>query len=124
MAYDDREAILQDVYKRMAEGESLSAICEDENMPARSTVNLWIIEDGNSDNYARAKEIRADLYFEQILTIADDTGKTPEDRRIAIDARKWAAGKLHGKYSDKVKHIGGDDGDNPIAFTGFDVQFV
>ncbi len=124
MAYDDRDAILQEVYKRMAEGESLRQICMDENMPARSTVNLWIIEDGNSDNYARAKEIRADLYFEQILEIADDTGKTPEDRRIAIDARKWAAGKLHGKYSDKVKHVGGDDGDNPIAFTGFDVQFV
>lgn len=124
MAYDDRDAILQEVYKRMAEGESLRQICMDENMPARSTVNLWIIEDGNSDNYARAKEIRADLYFEQILEIADDTGKTPEDRRIAIDARKWAAGKLHGKYSDKVKHVGGDDGDNPIAFAGFDVQFV
>jgi hypothetical protein len=124
MAYDDRDAILQEVYKRMAEGESLRQICMDENMPARSTVNLWIIEDGNSDNYARAKEIRADLYFEQILEIADDTGKTPEDRRIAIDARKWAAGKLHGKYSDKVKHVGGDEGDSPIAFTGFDVRFV
>jgi hypothetical protein len=47
-----------------------------------------------------------------------------EDRRIAIDARKWAAGKLNGKYSDKVKHVGGDDGDPAIAFTGFDIKFV
>ena len=123
MAYDDREAILAKVYERMAEGESLSAICRDNDMPARSTVNLWLIEEGQSDKYARAKEVRADLYFEQVVEIADDTSKTPEDRRIAIDARKWAAGKLHGKYSDKVKHVGGDDGDNPIAFTGWDIKF-
>jgi uncharacterized protein (UPF0147 family) len=124
MAYENKEAILDEVYQRMADGESLSAICRDENMPTRSTVNLWIIEDGNSDKYARAKEIRADLYFEQIIELADDRTVPADDRRIAIDARKWAAGKLHGKYSDKVKHVGGDDGDNPIAFTGFDVQFV
>lgn len=123
MAYD-REAILATVYERMAAGESLSAICRDDEMPARSTVNLWLIEEAQSDKYARAKEVRADLYFEQVIEIADDTTKTPEDRRIAIDARKWAAGKLHGKYSDKVKHVGGDDGDNPIAFTGFDIKFV
>lgn len=123
IAYD-RAAILAKVYERMAEGESLRSICRDDDMPARSTVNLWLIEDGHSDHYARAKEVRADLYFEQVVEIADDTSKTPDDRRIAIDARKWAAGKLHGKYSDKVKHVGGDDGDNPIAFTGFDIKFV
>lgn len=123
MAYD-RDAIMQDVYKRMAEGESLRSICLDDEMPARSTVNLWIIEDGKSDQYVRAKEIRADLYFDQIIEIADDNTMSADDRRIAIDARKWAAGKLAGKYSDKVKHVGGDDGDNPIAFTGFDVQFL
>ena len=119
----DRTAILEDVYKRMAEGESLSAICRDPDMPARSTVNLWLIEEGQSDKYARAKEVRADLYFEQVVEIADNTAMTPEDRRLAIDARTWASGKLHGKYSDKVKHVGGDDGDNPIAFTGWDITF-
>ena len=25
--------------------------------------------------------------------------------------------------SDKVKHVGGDDGDNPIAFTGWNITF-
>jgi hypothetical protein len=124
MAYDNRDEIMQEVYKRMAEGESLRAICLDEDMPARSTVNLWIIEDGKSDRYARAKEIRADLYFDQIIEIADNVAMNADDRRIAIDARKWAAGKLSGKYSDKVKHVGGDEGDSPIAFTGFDVRFV
>lgn len=44
--------------------------------------------------------------------------------RLAVETRKWIAGKLKGKYSDKVKHVGGDEGDNPIAFTGFDIRFV
>lgn len=115
MSYADRDEIMAEVYRRMAEGESLRSICRDENMPSRSTVNLWIIEEGHSDHYARAKEVRADLYFDQILEIADDTTMSADDRRIAIDARKWAAGKLASKYSDKVRHIGGDEGDNPIT---------
>ena len=61
---------------------------------------------------------------DEIIEIADTVTMNADDRRIAIDARKWRAGKLHGKYSDKVKHVGGDDGDSPIAFTGFDVKFV
>ncbi len=28
------------------------------------------------------------------------------------------------RYRDKVKHVGGDEGDSPIAFTGFDISFV
>lgn len=123
MTYD-REETLAEVFRRMVEGETLTSICADENMPAYSTVSLWLIEDGKTEEYARAKEQRADRIFEDILTIADDTAKTPEDRRIAIDARKWAAGKLHGKYSDKVKHVGGDDGDPAIKFSGFDVRFI
>lgn len=123
MTYD-REAVLADVFTRMAEGESLTAICLDNDMPARSTVNLWLIEESKSDEYTRAKECRADGIFEEILSIADDTTKSPDDRRIAIDARKWAAGKLHGKYSEKMKHVGGDDGDAPIAFTGLEWNVV
>ena len=80
--------------------------------------------ENKSEEYARAKEVRADRMADDIVKIADDTSKSPDDRRIAIDARKWRAGKLSGKYSDKVKHVGGDEGDSPIAFTGFDVRFV
>lgn len=123
MAYD-REATLKRIYAEMAEGKSVEEICSAEDMPATSTVYLWLVEENKSEEYARAKEVRADRMADDIVKIADDTTKSPDDRRIAIDARKWRAGKLSGKYSDKVKHVGGDDGDNPIAFTGFDVQFV
>jgi len=123
MAYD-REATLKRIYAEMAEGKSVEEICSAEDMPATSTVYLWLVEENKSEEYARAKEVRADRMADDIVKIADDTSKSPDDRRIAIDARKWRAGKLSGKYSDKVKHVGGDEGDSPIAFTGFDVRFV
>jgi transcriptional regulator with XRE-family HTH domain len=109
---------------KLAEGESLRSICRRMGIP-ESTARYWLRENGEHfPQYARARELQADSFFDAVIDIADDTSMTPEDRRIAIDARKWAAGKLNGKYSDKVKHVGGDDGDNPIAFTGFDIGFV
>ena len=123
MAYD-RETTLNRIYAEMAEGKSVEEICRAEDMPATSTVYLWLVEENKSEEYARAKEVRADRMADDIVKIADDTTMNADDRRIAIDARKWRAGKLSGKYSDKVKHVGGDEGDSPIAFTGFDVRFV
>ena len=123
MAYD-RETTLKRIYAEMAEGKSVEEICRAEDMPATSTVYLWLVEENKSEEYARAKEVRADRMADDIVKIADDTTMNADDRRIAIDARKWRAGKLSGKYSDKVKHVGGDEGDSPIAFTGFDVRFV
>lgn len=114
---------LASICDQLTTGKSLRAICRELGKP-ESTVRYWFRENGGSfAQYARARELQADSYFDQILDIADDTTMTPEDRRIAIDARKWAAGKLNGKYSDKVKHVGGDDGDNPIAFTGWNITF-
>ena len=123
MAYD-RETTLKRIYAEMAEGKSVEEICRAGDMPATSTVYLWLVEENKSEEYARAKEVRADRMADDIVKIADDTTMNADDRRIAIDARKWRAGKLSGKYSDKVKHVGGDEGDSPIAFTGFDVRFV
>ena len=58
-----RETILQ----RIWDGESLRSICSDKAMPARSTVHLWLANiEGFSDQYARACEIRADVYADQI----------------------------------------------------------
>ena len=71
------------------------------------------------DTYTRAREIRADKIFEEILEIADSQGEdvvinpiTGEPQinhnviqrnRLQIDARKWVLGKMSQKYADNQK---------------------
>lgn len=110
------------ICERIADGESLRAICRDADMPARSTVFRWLsLEDGFSDLYARAKEEAAELFAEEIVEIADEReGKAimgdgqevavvfdstaVARNRLRIDARKWVAAKLKPrKYGDKLQ---------------------
>lgn len=123
MAYD-RDAILAKVFDAMCEGQAVDDICAASDMPAASTVYRWLVDDEKCEEYARAKAVRAERLAHKVLTTAEDENLKPDDKRVRIDAYKWAAGKLYGKYSDKVKHVGGDEGDSPIAFTGFDVRFL
>lgn len=120
---------------RLADGESLRAICRDDAMPSTSTVCKWLTKNADfAEQYARAREMQADALFDDILDIADDArndwmeregegsegwrenGEAIRRSQLRIEARKWMAGKLKGKYSDKVKHVGGDEGDAPIRF--------
>ena len=70
--------------------------------------------------YARAREIQAELLAEEIIEIADDSAgdviiddegreQTNHERvarsRLRVDARKWYASKLAPKrYGDRVQH--------------------
>lgn len=117
------------ICEKLADGISLRAICKLEDMPTTSTVCKWLaLNDTFAEQYARARELQADALFDDCLAIADnehDKASTDaQERRLQIDTRKWMAGKLKGKYSDKVKHVGGDDGDNPIAITGIDLRII
>jgi hypothetical protein len=117
------------ICEMLADGKSLRAMCREDGMPSTSTVCKWLARNAEfAEQYARARELQADALFDDCLALADNehdkAATDANERRLQIDTRKWMAGKLKGKYSDKVKHVGGDEGDNPIAFTGFDVKFV
>ena len=108
------------ICRRLAEGESLRRICDDEDMPCKSTVLGWLLEekhDGFLDQYARAREMQAEILFEEMFEIADnkaDDGTAGSDDnvkvsrdRVRVDLRKWAASKLAPKkYGDKIQHEG------------------
>lgn len=122
------EEIALRICERLADGESLKAMCEDEDMPSKSTVFKWLSENPTfSDMYARAREAQADALFDDVLSIADDgrndwmqrnfgeetrwveNGEALRRSQLRIDARKWMAGKLRPKkYGDKldVEHSG------------------
>lgn len=132
VTYSPSEAahIKATICERIANGESLRTICDDEDMPAKATVFAWLSEDASfSDHYARARESQADAVFDDILSIADDgtndwmerknadganigwmeNGEALRRSQLRIEARKWMAGKLRPKkYGDKVdvEHTG------------------
>jgi hypothetical protein len=114
----DQEAILARVYDAMCEGHTVDDICAADDMPNTSTVYRWLVDSEHCEEYARAKAVRAELLANKVITTAESEELKPDDKRVRIDAYKWAAGKLSGKYSDKVKHVGGDEGDAPIRTEG------
>lgn len=101
------------ICERLAEGESLRAVCRDDGMPNISTVLRWVIRmDEFRAQYARARDIGLDVMADEMLNIADTTvegvrreesadGSVKEvredmlgHRRLQVDARKWYLSKL------------------------------
>lgn len=127
------------ICERLSEGESLRAICRDEDMPNKATVFRWLAANSAfSDQYACAREAQADEMFDDLLQIADDGGndtyetedgsRTNTDviarSKLRVDARKWMLSKMAPKkYGDKVtqEHTGANGGSIDMSLT---VSFV
>ncbi len=109
------------ICERLADGESLRSICRDDDMPSTVTICKWLGRLPDFANqYARARELQADAMFDDCLDIANRVaigvttitkasgvevheGDMLNHRRLQIDVRKWAAGKLRPKkYGDIV----------------------
>ena len=125
------EELLEQIFERVAKGESLNRICSEPGMPARKTFYEWVAEDETVlRRYEFAMIMRADTYAEETIEIADDNrfdtriddnGREVTDdeainrARLRVDARKWYAGKLAPKkYGDKVLNTVEGDPDKPI----------
>lgn len=126
------EELADIICERIANGESLKGICDEQGMPSQSMVFRWLAAEENADfreRYARARETQADALFDDILSIADDgrndwmekrdseggnmgwkeNGEAIRRSQLRIDARKWMAGKLRPKkYGEKldIEHSG------------------
>ena len=128
------QEIADTICERISGGESLVAICRDDDMPARSTVFKWLVDFPHfSDIYARAREAQADALADDILNIADTPqigqksvskatgleiaeGDMIEHRRLQVDARKWMAGKLAPKkYGEKIQAEHSGPGGSPLS---------
>lgn len=121
------ENILEQIFDRIADGESLNKICEEPGMPTRKSFFAWVGEDESIlRRYEFAMILRADTYADDTIKIADDgsndtyideRGEKRVDQdvvarsRLRVDARKWYASKLAPKkYGDRItnEHEGGD----------------
>ena len=118
----------REICARLANGESISKICRDDDMPGLSTVYEWLdARKEFADRYARAREDQAHYYAAEIIEIADNSGLDvtigPDGKitinnesvaraRLMTDARKWYASKLAPKhYAEKsLNEVTGADG--------------
>jgi hypothetical protein len=100
--------IAERICERIAEGEPLTKICKDQQVPAYRTVLGWRVANKEFQHmYARAREDAADTLADQIRELAGrvEKGKLePNAGRVAIDALKWIASKLKPReYGDRSR---------------------
>jgi len=113
-----------DICKRIIEGESLKKISEDNEMPVRSTIHEWLLDEEKkefSDNYELAVNVRTENMFDDIEDIASNKGEVQRDR-LRVDVRKWYLSKvLPKKYGDKMDLTSGGEKikGNTIIFKEF-----
>jgi hypothetical protein len=109
----DTPAVRSIILERLADGESLRAICEDlaPDGPKESTVRFWVVDDrdGFAAQYARARDVGYDCRAEQAVNDAANADDAPLGR-LAFDAERWYLGKMKTQYSDKVALTGADGG--------------
>lgn len=119
------------VCELLASGMTLRKIAKMDGMPRPSTVMRHALRDeAFKEQYAQAMALRADLWFDEILDIADDgendtyrddEGKTKVDydvlgrSRLRVDARKWVAARAAPKkYGDRAQVAHTDADGNSI----------
>ena len=110
--------LTDEICRRIAEGESLRALVADPKMPSASTICRWLLDDDKKDfweQYAHARNVQAELMFEELLEIADKSddivrggaekksGAFAQNQRLRVDTRKWYLSKvLPKKFGDKL----------------------
>lgn len=119
---------------RLAEGETLRAICRDEGMPPWRTLYHWIEDHADfAARIARARELGFDAIAQEALSIADtpvigeeteesDDGKTRVKRadmlghrKLQVETRLKLLAKWDPKrYGDRVDLNHGGQADNPV----------
>ena len=94
---------------RLINGESLNAMCRDDDMPAVGMVFRWLADNRQfREWYTVARQMQADVLADAIIELADNA--QPDNVAVVkmqIDARKWYASKIAPtKYSDRTEITG------------------
>lgn len=115
---------IEELIHRLEEGEDMASICSDPRMPSVSTFWRWSkADDDLAKRIVCAREIG--YYIRADKAVADaKAAKDGATGRLAFDAERWRLSKLSNAFADKVKHVGGDEGDAPIRFTGLDLNII
>lgn len=117
---EEKQFIIDEICVYLMKGHSVRKYLRDKGKPAIPTLWKWLGEDEElAKQYARAKELWADIVFEEVVEISDGSGddiirdeegkeqvnhKVIQRDRLRIDARKWALGKINPKkYGERAQ---------------------
>lgn len=126
------EELGKKICKRIAKGDSVRTIIKDKEMPSSSTIFRWLLDEDKKlfwEQYERARNIQAELMFEELLDIADDgsndwvlregkeheewwqqNGESIQRSRLRVDTRKWYLSKvLPKKFGEKIDMTSGGE---------------
>ena len=92
-----------EIIERMMNGETITKLCSKLEFPDYHVFVNWVAYDPDLyTKYARAKQVQADYFAEQIIDISDDE-TNPQRARNRMDSRRWHASKIAPrKYGDRV----------------------
>ena len=113
------------ICERISAGESVREIVKDDKMPSSSTIFRWLLDERYKlfwEQYEKARNIQAELMFEELLEIADNgsndwvlrtgnedkewwiqNGEAMSRSRLRVDTRKWYLSKvLPKKFGEKL----------------------
>lgn len=101
------KALADTILRRMAEGETLTAICRDEAVPARGTVWAWQQAHPEfQDAYSHARKEQAQTWADATIDLADSA--SAEDwqvKRLQISSRQWFAARQYPElFGDRIAH--------------------
>lgn len=122
---DYTKELADSICERIATGESVRSIVRDGAMPSSSTIYRWLLDESKQDfweQYEKARNIQAEIMFEELLDIADDGSNDWMEKenkdgssytvldhehvqrsRLRVDTRKWFLSKvLPKKFGDKI----------------------
>ena len=100
------EEMATKICERLAGGESLRSVCRSNDMPAVSSVTLWVVTDRNgfSAQYREAREAAGFAHADKIINVIErlDSLETahesdrvdPQTAKVMIDGLKWAAERM------------------------------
>lgn len=118
---------IEEMLRRMGEGETITSIAADPRMPSVATMWRWEeAQDELGEKITRARErgyvTRAEKAVEKAQS-ADD----PAKGRLAFDADRWFLGKMCPKrFGDKqaIEHSGPDGKAIPVSLTDADLERI
>lgn len=127
---EEKEKVFREILDRICEGELVTYILQKgkrpDNYPSPSTFFEWVQEDEKrAELYAHARAVGIEREVDEIKAIADEplffeeeeyttnekgervlvkvTKKLNHQQKAQmIDARKWRAGKMSGKYANRA----------------------